>query len=46
MLRGEYTLNWELLMAGSVIALVPVLLLFAVSQKAFVEGVTTTGMRS
>lgn len=46
MLRGEYTLNWEVLMAGSVIALVPVFLLFSFSQRMFVEGVTTTGMRS
>lgn len=45
MLRGEYTLNWEILMAGSTIALIPVFVLFAFSQRFFIEGVTMSGMR-
>jgi multiple sugar transport system permease protein len=45
MLRGEYTLNWEILMAGSTIALIPVFILFAFSQRFFIEGVTMSGMR-
>lgn len=45
MLRGEYTLNWEILMAGSTVALIPVFILFAFSQRFFIEGVTMSGMR-
>lgn len=45
MLRGEYTMNWEVLMAGSVTALAPVFLLFVVAQRFFVEGITMSGTR-
>jgi multiple sugar transport system permease protein len=45
MLRGEYTLNWEILMAGSTVALIPVFVLFGFSQHFFVEGVTMSGIR-
>lgn len=45
MLRGEYTLNWEILMAGSTVALIPVFILFGFSQRFFVEGVTMSGIR-
>ena len=31
-------------MAGSVIALLPVLLVYVVAQKRFVEGITLSGM--
>jgi multiple sugar transport system permease protein len=31
-------------MAGSVIALLPVLLIYLMAQKTFVQGITMTGM--
>ena len=45
MLRGEYTMNWEIVMAGAVTALAPVLLLFVTAQRFFVEGMTMSGTR-
>lgn len=41
---GQYSTAWNLLMAGSVLALLPVLLLYLLAQKTFVEGITLTGM--
>jgi multiple sugar transport system permease protein len=46
MLRGEHTMNWEILMAGSVTALIPVFLLFMAAQRFFIEGITLSGTRS
>lgn len=41
---GQYSTAWNLLMAGSVIALLPVLIVFVVAQKSFVQGITLSGM--
>jgi multiple sugar transport system permease protein len=41
---GQYSTAWNLLMAGSVIALLPVLVVYFFAQKAFVQGITLTGM--
>lgn len=42
--RGQYNTDWHLLMAGSVIALLPVLLVYVFAQKRFVEGITLSGL--
>jgi multiple sugar transport system permease protein len=39
MFQGQYNTQWNLLMAGAVIALVPVLLVYAVGQKWIVSAV-------
>jgi multiple sugar transport system permease protein len=41
---GQYSTAWNLLMAGSVIALLPVLVIYLLAQKTFVQGITMTGM--
>jgi multiple sugar transport system permease protein len=41
---GQYGTAWNLLMAGSVIALLPVLVIYVLAQKTFVQGITLTGM--
>jgi multiple sugar transport system permease protein len=41
---GQYSTAWNLLMAGSVLALLPVLLIYLLAQKTFVQGITMTGM--
>ena len=41
---GQYSTAWGLLMAGSVIALLPVLIIYVIAQKWFVEGITLSGM--
>lgn len=42
--QGQFNTDWHLLMAGSVIALLPVLLVYILAQKRFVEGITLSGM--
>jgi multiple sugar transport system permease protein len=42
--QGQYRVEWNLLMAGSVIALVPILVIYLIGQKWFVRGITLTGM--
>ena len=41
---GQYATAWSLLMAGSVIALLPVLILYVLGQNWFVRGIALTGM--
>ena len=41
---GQYSTAWNLLMAGSVVALLPVLVIYFLAQKTFVQGITLTGM--
>lgn len=43
-LQGQYNTAWTLLMAGSVVALLPVLLVFVVAQRYFIRGITLTGL--
>ena len=42
--QGQYSIEWHLLMAGSVIAIVPILVIYLIGQKWFVRGITLTGM--
>jgi len=41
---GQYGTAWNLLMAGSMIALLPVLVIYLLAQKTFIQGITLTGM--
>jgi ABC-type glycerol-3-phosphate transport system permease component len=41
---GQYSTAWNLLMAGSVIALLPVLVIYVLGQNWFVKGIALTGM--
>ena len=41
---GQYSTAWSLLMAGSMLALLPVLAIYFLAQKSFVQGITLTGM--
>jgi multiple sugar transport system permease protein len=43
-LQGQYNTAWTLLMAGSVIALLPVLTVFVLAQRYFIRGITLTGI--
>lgn len=42
--RDRYTTEWDKLMAGSVMATVPVLLVFILGQKYFIKGFTLSGL--
>jgi len=43
--KGQYSIAWNLLMAGSVISIIPILILYFFLQKYFVEGIAMTGMK-
>lgn len=43
--RGVYEVQWELLMAASTVAVIPIILLYLFSQKYFVEAITMTGIK-
>lgn len=45
MFIGQYSSEYGLIMAGSVLSLIPVLVLFMCMQKYFVEGMASTGIK-
>lgn len=42
---GEYTAQWNLLMAASVMVMAPVVIVFVLGQKYFIEGIVLSGMK-
>jgi multiple sugar transport system permease protein len=44
-LNGQYNTQMNLLMAASVVLMLPTLILFFIAQRAFVEGITMTGLK-
>ncbi|HZR43432.1 MAG TPA: carbohydrate ABC transporter permease [Ktedonobacteraceae bacterium] len=44
--RGEYSTQWTLVMAASVIAVVPILIVYVLLQKQIIEGIATTGLKA
>ena len=45
-LQGQYSTNFPQLMAGSMIAIWPMLIIFIIFQKQFIAGVASTGSKS
>jgi len=43
--RDRYITEWDLLMAGSVAATVPILAVFFFAQKYFIKGITLSGLK-
>ena len=43
--QGSHDTHWQLLMAGNVFSLVPMLLVFVVAQRYFVRSVAATGLK-
>jgi multiple sugar transport system permease protein len=43
--RGLHQVQWNLTMAATLLVMAPVIVLFFLAQKAFVEGVTLTGVK-
>jgi ABC-type glycerol-3-phosphate transport system permease component len=41
--RGVVSSNWGVLLAGTTMAIVPVMIVFLIFQKYFVEGMVTSG---
>lgn len=44
--QDQFSNDWPLLMAAVVIATVPIVLLFLVGQRQFIEGIATTGVKN
>ena len=42
-LRGQFTTNFPVLMVGSLLAMLPMVILYLIFQKQFIEGIATTG---
>lgn len=42
-LQGQFTSNYPQLMAGSVISIIPMIVLYIIFQKQFIQGIATTG---
>lgn len=43
---AEYSANWQYMLAGSMLALLPTLLIFIFGQKYLVEGIAFTGLKA
>ena len=43
--RGVHQVQWNLTMAATVLVMLPIVIVFAFAQKAFVEGVNLTGVK-
>jgi multiple sugar transport system permease protein len=46
MFQGTYTTNWPNLTAASTLATIPILLVFFLAQRYFVQGIVMTGMKA
>src|SRR5690606_13340973 len=44
--KGIYITEWPLLMAGTIIAVLPVLVVYIIFQRQIIEGIAITGMKS
>lgn len=45
LLQGQYTTNFPVQMAGAVLSVIPMIILFIMFQKQFIEGVAQTGIK-
>jgi ABC-type glycerol-3-phosphate transport system permease component len=43
--RSNYDIRWNYLMAASLVTMLPVVVVFFVAQKSFIEGITLTGIK-
>ncbi|MDR2895207.1 MAG: carbohydrate ABC transporter permease [Propionibacteriaceae bacterium] len=44
-LQGQYTTAWDVMMAGSVISILPMLAIYIFAQKYVIQGVANTGIK-
>ena len=45
LLHGRYITEWNLVMAGAVVTIIPMLIVYIFAQKYFVQGVVTSGIK-
>jgi multiple sugar transport system permease protein len=44
-LQGRYATAWNLLMAGSTVAVLPILVVYGIGQKHLIRGATLSGLK-
>jgi len=44
-LQGQYTTEWDIVMAGSVVSVLPMLALYIFAQKYVIQGVASSGIK-
>ncbi|MEG2208936.1 MAG: carbohydrate ABC transporter permease, partial [Clostridia bacterium] len=44
-LRGAYSSKWNYIMAASLVMVIPAIILFAIGQRYFIEGIVLTGIK-
>lgn len=45
-LQGQHSTNYPVMMAGSALAMIPMLVLYLLFQRQFIEGIALTGMKN
>ncbi len=43
--RGQYKTDWNLLMSGSILVMIPIVIIYVFFQRFFIEGISTTGLK-
>ena len=43
--QGQFIGKWPEMMAGAIVSLLPMIILFVVAQKYFVRGIALTGLK-
>jgi multiple sugar transport system permease protein len=44
-LQGQYTTEWDIVMAGSVVSILPMLAIYIFAQKYVIQGVASSGIK-
>lgn len=44
--QSEYASDWDLLLAGSVVTILPLIIIYIFAQRYIVEGIATTGLKN
>jgi multiple sugar transport system permease protein len=44
-MQGQFTTKYPILMAGSTLAMIPMLVLYLIFQRQFIEGIALTGTK-
>lgn len=45
-LRGQFSVNYPNLMAGSVLTMIPMIIIYIIFQRQFIEGIALTGTKA
>ena len=45
MFQNMYGLQWQLMMAASALTMIPMIVLFFLTQRTFIEGIALTGIK-